>query len=129
MSTGQIRFTWYQKCCRAFRNCVLAEIQLHRAESFVRDFHVCLSRNSIASYLKYSKTFSTCVTAEIQLHPFGIIFKHFHNVCEPKINCIVPKLFWDTLKLYHDRKSIGSHRNIFQIFSKRLLVEVQLQCN
>ena len=127
MSPAQFRFTWYQKCCRAFQNCVLAEIQLHPAESIVRDFQVYLSWNSIASYLKYSETFSTCVLAEIQLHPVEFSFKHFQFVCYPKINCIVPKLFWDILKLDHDRNSIASDRNCSKNFSNCLLAENHLQ--
>ena len=111
-----------------FPKCVLAEIQLHHAEKIVRQFEICLSRHSIASYLKCSMTFSTCVLAEIRLHPIEISFKHFHFVCYQKIICVVPKFFWDTLKLYHDRNSIASYRNYSKTLLNCLLTEFQLQC-
>ena len=111
-----------------FSNFVLAEIQLHRAEKNVRHFQVCLSRNSIASFLKYPKTSFTCVPVESRLHTNETVFKHFQIVCQPKIICLLPKLFWDILKLFHDRKSIASYRNSSKIFSTYLLAEIQLQC-
>ena len=118
----------FWNCSKTFPKCVLVEIQLHCAENIVRNFQICLSRNSIASYLKYSKTFSTCVLAEIPLHPIETNFKPFHFVCYQKIICVVPKFFWDTLKLYHDRNSIASYRNYSKTLLNCLLTEFQLQC-
>ena len=120
--------TCYRKYSKTFPKCVLVELQLHRAEKIVRHFQICLSRNSIASYLMYSKTFSKCILAEIRLHPIEIIFKHFQFVCNPNINCIVPKLFWDILKLYHDKNSIASYLKYSKTLSNCLLTEFQLQC-
>ena len=113
---------------KTFPKCVIAEIQLHHAESIVRHLQICLSRNSIASSLRYSTTFSTCVVAEIRQQPFEIIFKNFQILCQPKINCIVPKLFWDILKLYHDRNSIASYRNYCKTLSNCSLTAFRLQC-
>ena len=69
-------------------NCVWAEIQLHLVEKILRytqivsqskfkcissnslydNSKLCLSHNSIATYLKFSKTIPNCVWAETQLH-------------------------------------------------------------
>ena len=64
-----------------FPKCVLAGIQLHHAKNIVRHFQICLSRNSIASYLNSSKTFSTSVLAEIRMPPIETFFKLFQFVC------------------------------------------------
>ena len=127
MSASPSSFAWYQKCCMTFPKRVLAEIQLHRAKNIVRHFQIFLRRNSIAPYLKYSKTFLTCVSAENRLHPIQIIFKQFQFMSLPNNNCIVSKLFWGILKLFHDRNSIASDRNYSKNFSNCLVAEIHLQ--
>ena len=113
---------------KTFPKCVSAEVQFHQAEKIVRHFRIRLSRNSITSFLKYSVTFSTCVLAESRLHAIEFIFKNFQFVCWQKINCIVPKLLWDILKLYPDRNSFASYRNYSKPLSNCLLTKFQLQC-
>ena len=127
-------------------NCVSAETHLHLIEKILRHFHIesqskfnCLSSKlfedksifrlswiSTSSHRSCSKTIPNCVLAENQLHLIKIFLKQFHNMFEPKFNCIPSKKFYDSSILRPSRNSYASDRVYSTTNLKCVFVEIQV---
>ena len=136
LSPSPNSFAWYQKCCEAFRKCVLGENHWHPIENILRHFEVlsqpkfsrnllkffkdvfelCPGPNSFAWYQKCCKAFPKCVLGKIQWHPIQIILWHFQIVSQPKLGWILLKLISKIFNLCATRKSIALYRNCSETF-------------
>ena len=145
LSPSPNSFAWYQKCCEAFRKCVLGENHWHPIENILRHFEVlsqpkfswnllkffkdvfelCPGPNSFAWYQKCCKAFPKCVLGKIQWHPIQIILWHFQIVSQPKLGWILLKLFQDVFELSPSPNSFAWYQNCCEAFPKCVLGENQ----
>ena len=146
MCLSRNSFASHLNYSKALPYCVLAEIQSHLIEIFLRqsrivsqskficisstilydDSKICPSHNSIATLWSYSRTIPKCVLVETQLHLIEIILWKCQIVSQPKFNCLSLKLFEEKSILRQGRNSISSHRSCSKTFPNCVLGERQL---
>ena len=145
MSPSPYSFAWYQKCCKAFPNCVIGKNQWHSIEIVLRHFQIVSqpkfdwillklfqdvfelspSPNSLAWYQKCCKAFPNCVISKNQWHSIEIVLRHFQIVSQPKFDWILLKLFQDVFELSPSPNSFAWYQKCFRAFPKSVLGENQ----